>query len=327
MQRSAMHRSRYFKARLISSKVQSMQHAAIIRREWRRRLRSGASVRRQTPRRSSRVRLAGASLLLVVLLSAPLARAASGGHTGPQRPAGYLGIEFHDLTNEQATALHLRDRRGVEVLLVDHDGPAAAAGLQSHDLITGFNGRIVDNGESLRRMIRETGAGVEVKLSVFRNGNPITIRTKLANREDVEQKAWARLHQPDPQPQGTTGVVVSRMYAAAPAAAPPHTQSFIDRMVHGLSDGITVEALQPQLASYFGAPDGQGLLVQSVQDGSPAAIGGIHAGDVILRADNQPMHTTSDWSKHLRAAKGSPVALNVLRDHQPLTLTIPSESK
>lgn len=303
-----------------------MQHAAKNRSEGRRRLRSKVGVRR-APRYSSRVRLAGASLLIFVLLSAPAVRAATGGHAGPQRPAGYLGIEFHDLTNEQAAALHLRDRRGVEVLLVDHDGPGASAGLQSHDLITGFNGHIVASGEALRRMIRETGAGVEVRLSVFRNGNPITIRTKLANREDVERRAWARLHQPEPQPQGAAGVETSGMYAGGPAATPPHTQSFIERMVHGLSDGITVEAMQPQLASYFGVPDGKGLLVQSVEDGSAAAVAGVHAGDVILRADDQPMHSTSDWSKHLRAAKGSAVALDVLRDHQRMTLTIPPEAK
>ena len=235
------------------------------------------------------------------------------------RPPGYLGIEFHDLTSEQAAALHLRDKRGVEVLLVDHDGPAASAGLKPHDLITGLNGHIVASGEALRRMIHDTGAGVEVKLSVFRNGNPITIRTKLANREDVERKAWARVTQgPPPPPQGVVVEGLSGIYvtgpgpdraAAGPAsrAPPAHTQGFIENMLHGPFTGLVVEAMQPQLADYFGAPKGQGLLVQSVENGSPAASAGIHAGDVILRADGQPMHSTSDWSKHLHAGKGKPM--------------------
>jgi serine protease Do len=311
-----------------------MQHAAIIRREWRRRLRISVPVRSRT------ILLAGASLLVVVL-AAPLGRARGAATVTPQRPPGYLGIEFHDLTSEQATALHLRDKRGVEVLLVDHDGPAASAGLKPHDLITGLNGHIVASGEALHRMIRDAGAGVEVKLSVFRNGNPITIHTKLANREDVERKAWARVTQGPPPPQGTVITGITEFYMTGPAAVPPaappratpappppaHTQGFIENMLHGPFTGLMVETMQPQLADYFGAPRGQGLLVQSVVTGSPAAGTGIQAGDVILRADNQPVHSPSDWTKHLHASKGKPMTLDILRDHKPMTLTLQPDTK
>src|SRR5580698_4462128 len=105
-----------------------MQHAAIIRSEWRSRLRNSVSVHpgNRSGRRSRRIRLASASLLLLVLLSAPVADGYAGPTSSPQRPPGYLGIEFHDFTSDEAIALHLRDKRGVEVLLVDHDGPAAS---------------------------------------------------------------------------------------------------------------------------------------------------------------------------------------------------------
>jgi S1-C subfamily serine protease len=212
--------------------------------------------------------------------------------------------------------------------------------LQPHDLITGINGHIVSSGEALHRMIRDTGAGVQVTLSVFRNGNPITIRAKLANHEDVERKAWAQLNQPAAAPQlqhmevsgaNALGPTVAPAPTPAPApasAAPaPHTQGFIDSMLHGPFTGLAVETCTPQLGSYFGAPNGQGLLVESVQDGSPGAVAGVHAGDVILRADSQPVHSASDWTKHLHAAKGKPIALDLLRDHQQMTVTMQPSSK
>jgi membrane-associated protease RseP (regulator of RpoE activity) len=186
-------------------------------------------------------------------------------------------------------------------------------------------------------MIRDTGAGIEVRLSVFRNGNPITIHTKLANREDVERKAWARVTQGPPPPQGTVVEGVTEFYMTGPSPAPPvaaprpapppHTQGFIENMLHGPFTGLMVAAMQPQLAEFFGAPKGQGLLVQSVEGESPAVNAGIHAGDVILRADNQPMHSTSDWSKHLHASKGKPINLDILRNHQAMTLTLQPDTK
>lgn len=307
-----------------------MRHPANIRSDWRGRLRKGAAL--GSPVASFTV--ASITFALFLLLSIPSLRAVASGHT-VQRPPGYLGIEFHDLTREQAAEMHLRDPRGVEVLLVDHDGPAATAGLKPNDLITGINGHIVASGEALRRMIREAGAGIEVRLSVFRNGNPITIHARLANRIDVERKAWARLTQPDPAPPLTDATVMSGFADGAPigpepippAVTTPHTQSFIGSILHGPFTGLVVGGMSPQLATFFGAPKGVGLLVQSVENGSPAAGAGVHAGDVILRVDAQTMRTTSDWNKHLHASKGKPLALELLRDHRGMTVSLQPETR
>lgn len=272
------------------------------------------------------------ALLVAFFISVPRMAAVSGGH-GVQKPPGYLGIEFHDLTRDQAAAMHLRDPRGVEVLLVDHDGPAAEAGLRPHDLITGLNGHIVASGEALRRMIREAGAGVQVRLSVFRNGSPITIHAKLANQVDVERQAWARVADA-PAPSADAIVITGSVDGFAmgpppvpPVATTPHTQGFIGSILHGPFTGIEVQVMSAQLAGYFGCPKGQGLLVQSVAGGSPAAAAGVHAGDVILRADSRPMRTTSDWSKYLHASKGKPMELGVLRDHHEMTFTLQPDSR
>ncbi|HTV09301.1 MAG TPA: PDZ domain-containing protein [Candidatus Aquilonibacter sp.] len=311
------------------------QEERFIRCDWPGQPSEGSSrpARPARPARSAlRHAVIGLALALLLPLSIPQPCAAASGRT-IQRPPGYLGIEFHDLTKDQAASMHLRDSRGVEVLLVDHDGPAAAAGLQPHDLITGLNGHIVASGEALRRMIREAGAGVQVRLSVFRNGNPITIRARLANRVDVERQAWARVA--DAPPPSLDATIISgdadgsaiTPPPSPPAVTTPHSQGFIDSLLHGPFTGLELQAMPTQLAVFFGAPKGQGLLVQSVADGSPAASAGVHAGDVILRVDARPMRSTSDWNKHLHAVKGKPMTLDVLRDHRPMTVTLQPDTR
>lgn len=271
--------------------------------------------------------MAGVLALAVCRAAVAAAPAAATGHTS-QRAPGYLGIEFHDLSSEQAATMHLRDSRGVEVLLVDHDGPAGKAGLRPHDLITGLNGHIVASGETLRRMIREAGAGAEVKLSIFRNGVPVLIRTKLANREQVARQAWERMNAADPPSQGTFVEGFTETYAAPSQPVPVHNQTFLSSMLHsGPFTGLMVEALQPQLGNYFGAPSGIGLLVQAVDLGSPAASAGLRAGDVIVRANGHTLHSTSDWSRQLRAVKGKSMGLTVLRDRHELSVMLQPDPK
>jgi S1-C subfamily serine protease len=269
--------------------------------------------------------------LLAVLmpgLGAAAARRVPGAGNGhsTQRAPGYLGIEFHDLTDVQAASLHLKGPRGVEVVMVDHDGPAGQSGLRPHDIITGLNGRIVPSGDGLRRMIREAGAGVSVTLSVFREGVPITLQTTLEDREAVERKAWAKVNQPDNAPPDNT--MVAGVIESYTIQTPARGQGFIGSMLHGGPPaGLVVEPMQPQLANFFGAPKGVGLLVQAVQAGGPAALAGLHAADVILQCNGKALHSPSDWNKWLRAGKDKPLSLTVLRDRHELAMTLVTNPK
>ena len=144
------------------------------------------------------------------------------------KPQGYLGIEFHDISDEQVKNLRLNSARGVEVVMVDHDGPAGKAGLRAHDVIVSLNGQAVAGEEAFRRMLHEVGAGVQIALTVFRSGQSLNLTAKLANRADVTRAAMAHLYSPDgPAPtsspdglQGAFGLTDRTVSAPPPPTAP-----------------------------------------------------------------------------------------------------------
>src|SRR5690606_37023877 len=79
--------------------------------------------------------------------------------------------------------------------------------------------------------------------------------------------------------------------------------------------GVTVQELTPQLAQSFGLKDARGALVSSVDDGGPAAKGGLKAGDVIVAFDGKPVEGSGELPLLVARTKpGSEVKLKVLRD-------------
>jgi serine protease Do len=254
--------------------------------------------------------------------------AAHGGvHAVTQRAPGYLGIGFHDLTDAEATAMHFPGMHGVEVVMVDHDGPAGKAGLRTHDIITGVNGQSIASADALKRQIHEAGAGVSMTLTVLRDGRPLTMTAQLAERGEVERDALAWMGSGDPAPDDSDAPppAVGESFVEPTHASPAHGQSFLGSMLHvGPFTGLEMEVMPPQLAVYFGAPQDMGLLVQTVEANSPAAVAGLKAGDVVLRVDTIPMHSTATWNKRLRVSKGRPMVLTVLREkkEQQMTLTL-----
>ena len=251
-------------------------------------------------------------------------------HPGTQHSQGYLGIEFHDLTDEQVNAMHLKaSQHGAEVAMVDHDGPAGKAGLRVHDIVLSLNGHVVDSAVTLRRLIHEADAGASIPVQVLRSGRTLLLTARLANREEVERDAMQRLalggdfNAPaDPAP--------AQGFSAAPNATsmPSRTQQLLSAMMHtGPFTGLSMETMPPQLAGFFGVASDVGLLVTTVMPNSPASNAGIHAGDILLRVDNVPLHTTSDWTKHLRSKKGRAVSVSLLRDKREQTVTLTPDLK
>ena len=81
-----------------------------------------------------------------------------------------------------------------------------------------------------------------------------------------------------------------------------------------------VESLSPQLADYFGVTRGRGVLVRSVEGGSPAAVAGLRAGDVILKVNNLDVHDMSDWQRGMHSQ--GKVAVQIWRDRKEQTFTM-----
>ncbi len=265
----------------------------------------------------------------------PALRGAVGG-----RSQGYLGIEFHDVPEDQLKNAHAVSTHGVEVVMVDHDGPAGKAGLRAHDIIVSLNGQAVAGAEALRRMIHDAGAGMQIALTVFRGGNTLNLTAMLADRDEVTRAAMARLYSsaPLPVPGATDSTAPAFGFAdnaseasppppTAPATPPPGS-GFIGHIVHGgIYTGAVLDTMEPQLAGFFGAPVGTGLLVHSVVPNSPAADAGLRAGDVVVRADLYTMRNTADWTKRLHASKGRPITLSVMRARHELSLTLQQDFK
>jgi len=83
---------------------------------------------------------------------------------------------------------------------------------------------------------------------------------------------------------------------------------------------LMVEDLTIQLSEFFGVPNGEGVLVRSVEAGSPAAAVGFRAGDVIVRVNSQPITCGADWHHALQAPPGDTINFAIIRERHPRNL-------
>jgi serine protease Do len=236
---------------------------------------------------------------------------------------GYLGVTVRDVDPARAQKEKLSSSSGAEVISLDHDAPAAKAGVHTGDIIQSINGQVVTDAATLTRLLRDMPVGRFVDMQVVHNAKVEQIHLQLADRNALVQHAWAHhFHVPIPEPAPmVNGFAGQHSYAGdgGPAESDtPDPQAYV---------GAQVEPLTPQLAKFFGVRAGNGLLVRSVEDKSPAANAGLDAGDIIVTANGMPLETTADWLQTLRSNAGRPVPILVLRNRKVLTLAITVDSR
>jgi C-terminal processing protease CtpA/Prc len=226
-----------------------------------------------------------------------------------------------DITSDRLGALKLKEEQGVEVTMVDQDAPAGKAGLKEHDVILTMNGAAIESKTQLQRMIHETPPGRVVTLGLSRDGQPITIKVQLADRRKefsfVAPKTKDFRVEIPPMPP----------MPSLPEFDMPEINVVVVRS--SARSGLIVENLTPQLGEFFGAKNGNGVLVRSVEKGSRADKAGLRAGDVVTRVGDQPVHDTSDFTHALRSHNAGSVSVGVIRDkkEQTITLTLPERKE
>lgn len=218
----------------------------------------------------------------------------------------YLGVNVQEIDSDRAKALKLREEAGVEITSVKAESPAEKAGLKSGDAILQYNGQHVEGMEQFSRLVRETPAGREVKLDIWRSGAPQSISVKLMAHPGAN--VWT---------SAFPAVAAPRAYELR-NMMPDLPRSFMSWQSSML--GVEAESLDGQLAQYFGVKEG--VLVRSVTAGSAAEKGGLKAGDVIIRVDDAKIATPADVSNRIRSMQGKQVPIVVMRDRKEVTLTV-----
>lgn len=88
----------------------------------------------------------------------------------------YLGVQMTELTPElqqqinQNTTVKINRDRGVVIVGVVRNSPAARAGLRPGDVIEQVNGTAIDNSTQVQQKVDQTGLGKPLQMTIFRNG-------------------------------------------------------------------------------------------------------------------------------------------------------------
>jgi len=236
----------------------------------------------------------------------------------------YLGIEMEDVTADNMASYKLAGERGIIVRSVIKGSPAEAAGLQEKDVILEFAGTSVQSVQQMRRLVRETPVGRKVDLVVSRGGMKINLTAKIGKRETGRGGAE---NEPDIMMFGAPGGRTFHFRTpeegnwpempGMPGMGPSWKEESSKPRL-----GVTLQPLTDQLAEFLGVPGRKGVLVSSVVEGSPA-VGRLKAGDVIVRADNQPIEDLGDLTRTVRGKpEGGKLELMVVRDKKEIVITV-----
>jgi C-terminal processing protease CtpA/Prc len=246
--------------------------------------------------------------------------------TDMEEGSGWLGVETRDVNAEKAKELKLPGERGVLLTGIVPDSPAAKAGLKENDVITEINGQRVEGAFQFRRMIHEIPAGRAVQLGIVRDGRPQSISVTLGKAEDRAKTftVWKG----SPSRNFTFRIPEIPRIDIEPFSLNGGVWMLGNRPRLGI-DG---EDLGGQLGAYFGAPDGEGILVREVQSGSAAEKAGMKAGDVLIKFNGERLRTVGDLREKLSAIREQKtVKLGVLRNRSELsleaTITLPEKPK
>jgi serine protease Do len=229
---------------------------------------------------------------------------------------GWLGVGVEEVTPDSAKELKMASAYGVSVTEVGDNSPAAKAGFKKGDVITEYNGQRVEGAAEFRRLVRETPPGHMADIFVWRDGRAQKLSAEIGDAPEpaASDNFFGRGPAPNADPRDfgarpRTPLLPGQMYGNRGFANTPAL-------------GVSAMDLSAQLGEYFGAPNGEGVLVTEVHKGSAGEKAGLKAGDVIFKVDGETVRNIGELRGHLRVASSAKsVKLSVLRKGAEMSVT------
>jgi serine protease Do len=195
---------------------------------------------------------------------------------------GYLGVQIQEVNKDLADAYGLPKPAGALVAKVLPDSPAAKAGVQEGDVITGFDGHEILRSSDLPQLVGRAKVGKKYPLALYRDHKKVELAFEVASKPDGDGD--------EADNDGKPGQDGSK----------PDVNS-LNILIRDLSDAEKAATKLPG-----------GVVVQQVSPGA-AADAGIAPGDVIVKLNGKAVTGTQQFialAKTLPAGQAVPVLLN-----------------
>ena len=128
---------------------------------------------------------------------------------------GRIGVVIQEVSKDLATSFGLDRARGALVNSVEKGSPADKAGVEPTDIITKFDGKLVEASNDLPRIVGSTRPGAKTDLEVWRKGATRTLSLTVGELQESKLAALEtpRAQKPAALAANRLGIVVSELSA------------------------------------------------------------------------------------------------------------------
>jgi serine protease Do len=191
---------------------------------------------------------------------------------------GRLGVQIDQVSKEVAESIGLGKPIGALVRSVEAGSPAEKGGVEAGDIITRFEGKLIDKSSDLPRMVGSTKPGTKTTVTVFRRGASRDLTVLVAEVEADKAVAKAAASKEE-KPKGSAAAQAFGLVVAELSDA--------QKKELGIKGGVRVEA----------ATDA-------------AARGGLREGDVVLQVGNVNVSSVREFDAVIaRFDKSKPMSV------------------
>ncbi|MEN9750534.1 MAG: hypothetical protein RIR23_588 [Pseudomonadota bacterium] len=200
---------------------------------------------------------------------------------------GWLGIAIQEVTKELSESFGMKNTNGALVAGIEKGAPAEKGGLQPGDVITKFDGKVIESSSDLPKAVGNTKPGRTVVAEVFRKGSVKTLNLTVGEMPSDQAEVIANNKTPEKADVNRLGLVLKE--------APPQQR----KKMNGK----------------------KGLLVVDAQGSAAAA--GIRRGDIVLALNNSEVESADAFAKEVATIpNGKTVALLILRNDETLYVPV-----